>query len=56
MVYVYGSTPTNLNRKFVNNGTRVAQFRDTISSAIEQTCNIAFTPHKSWNNMVPSQS
>ena len=33
---------TNLNRKFVNNGTKVAQFRDTANSAIELTCNIAF--------------
>ena len=39
----YGfQAPTNLNRKFVNNGTRVAKFRDTVSSAIELTCNIAF--------------
>ena len=36
------SAPTNLNRKFVNNGTRVAKFRDTASSAIELTCNIDF--------------
>ena len=36
------SAPTNLNRKFVNNGTRVAKFRDTVSNAIELTCNIAF--------------
>ena len=36
------SAPTNLNRKFVNNGTRVAKFRNTVSSAIELTCNIAF--------------
>ena len=36
------SDPTNINRKFVNNGTRVAKFRDTVSSAIELTCNIAF--------------
>ena len=36
------SAPTNLNRKFVNNGTRVAKFRDTVSSAIELTCNVAF--------------
>ena len=32
------SAPTNLNRKFVNNGTRVAKFRDAVSSAIELTC------------------
>ena len=32
---------TNFNRKFVNNGTKV-KFRDTVSSAIELTCNIAF--------------
>ena len=36
------STPTNLNLKFVNNGTLVAKFLDTVSSAIELTCNIAF--------------
>ena len=36
------STPTNLNRKFVNNGTRVAKFRETVSNAIELTCDIAF--------------
>ena len=35
------SAPTNLNSKFVNNGTTVAKFRDTVSSAIELTCNIA---------------
>ena len=40
------SAPTNLNRKFVNNRTRVAKFRDTDSSAIELTCNIAHTPRK----------
>ena len=39
----YGfSEPTNLNRKFMNNWTRVAKFRDTVSSAIELTCNIVF--------------
>ena len=36
------SAPTNFNRKFVNNGTKVAKFRDTVNSAIELTCNIAF--------------
>ena len=36
------SAPTNLNRKFVNNGTKVAKFRDTVNSAVELTCNIAF--------------
>ena len=36
------SAPTNLNRKFVSNGTKVAKFIDTVSSAIELTCNIAF--------------
>ena len=36
------SAPTNLNRKFVNNGTKGAKFKDTVSSAIELTCNIAF--------------
>ena len=29
------SAPTTLNLKFVNNGTRVAKFRDTVRSAIE---------------------
>ena len=32
----------NLNRKFVNTGTKVAKFIDTVNSAIELTCNIAF--------------
>ena len=36
------SEPTNLNRKFVHNGTKVVKFRDTVNSAIELTCNIAF--------------
>ena len=36
------SAPTNLNRKFANNGTTMAKFRDTVSSAIELRCNIAF--------------
>ena len=36
------SAPTNLNSKFVNNGTKVVKFRDTVSSAHELTCNIAF--------------
>ena len=35
------SAPTNLNRKFLNNGARVAKPRDTVSSAIELSCNIA---------------
>ena len=35
------SAPTNLNLKFVNNGTKVTNFRDTVNSAIELTCNIA---------------
>ena len=42
LALVWFSAPTNLNRKFVNNGTKVAKFRDTINSAIELTCNIAF--------------
>ena len=29
------SAPSNLNRKFVNNGTKAAKFRDTVNSAIE---------------------
>ena len=36
------SAPTKLNRMFVNNGTRVAKFRDTVNSAIELTSNIAY--------------
>ena len=36
------SAPTNLNCKFVNNGTKVAKFRDTVNSAVELTFNIAF--------------
>ena len=36
------SAQSNLNRRFVNNGTKVAKFRDTVSSAVELTCNIAF--------------
>ena len=38
---VWFSAPTNLNRKFVNNGTTVEKIRDTVRSAIELTCNIA---------------
>ena len=37
-----GSAPSYLNSKFVNNGTKVAKFRETVSSAIELTFNIAF--------------
>ena len=36
------SAPTNLNRKFVNNGTKVAKLRETVNCAVELTCNIAF--------------
>ena len=36
------SALTNLNRKFVNNGTKVAKFREIVISVIELTCNIAF--------------
>ena len=36
------SAPTNPNRKFVNNRTKVAKFSDTVSSAIDLTSNIAF--------------
>ena len=36
------SAPTNLNHKFMNNGTKVAKFRDTVISAVELTSNIAF--------------
>ena len=37
---LWSSAPTNINSKFVNNGTRVAKFRDTVNSAIELMCNI----------------
>ena len=44
------SAPTNLNRKFTNSGTKVAKFRETVNSAIELTCSVAFdgthTPRK----------
>ena len=33
------SAPSSLNGKVVNNGTKVAKFRDTVNSAIELTCN-----------------
>ena len=36
------SAPSNLNRKFVNNGTKVAKFRDTVNSAIELTPRACF--------------
>ena len=36
------SAPTNLNLKFVNNGTTAAKFRETVNCAIQLTCNIAF--------------
>ena len=36
------SAPSSLNRKFVNNGTKVAQFRETVNNAIELGCNIIF--------------
>ena len=36
------SAPTNFHRKFVNNGTKVANFREIVNHAIELTCNIAF--------------
>ena len=46
------SAPSSLNRKLVNNRTKVAKFRDTANSATEKTCNIAFdgthTP-RAWN-------
>ena len=34
--------PSNFNRKFVNNGTKEAKFRETVNNAIELACNIAF--------------
>ena len=36
------SAPTNFNRKFVNDGTKVAKCRGAVSSAIELMCTIAF--------------
>ena len=36
------SAPTKLNSKFVNNGTKVVTFRDTVNSAIELLCSIVF--------------
>ena len=36
------STVNLINRKFVNNGMKVVTFRDTVNSAIELTCNVAF--------------
>ena len=35
------SASTNLNRKIVNKGTKVANFREIVNHAIELTCNIA---------------
>ena len=35
------SAPTNLNHKFVNNGTKVEKFREIVNLAIELTCNCA---------------
>ena len=36
------SAPSNLNRKFVNNGTKVAKFRKTVNNAIELTFKMTF--------------
>ena len=36
------SAPTNLNRKFVNHGTKGIKFIETVNNAIELTCNMAF--------------
>ena len=36
------SAPSSLNRKFANNGTKVAQFRETVNMAIEITFNVPF--------------
>ena len=33
------SAPSNLNRKFENNGTKVPKFRETVNNASELTCN-----------------
>ena len=50
------SAPSRLNRKFANDGTKVSKFRDTVSSAIELTCNIAFdgahTPRECFSRAV----
>ena len=36
------SAPSNLNLKFVNNGTKVAKFRETVNNAIEKIFSITF--------------
>ena len=36
------SAPTNLNRKFMNNGTKIEKFRKIVNHAIELSCNIVF--------------
>ena len=36
------SAPTDLNHKFVNNGTKIEKFREIVDHAIELSCNIVF--------------
>ena len=36
------SAPTNLNRKFMNNGTKIEKIRKIVNHAIELSCNIVF--------------
>ena len=36
------SAPSNLNRKFVNNGTKVSKFRETVRKTIELTLKMTF--------------
>ena len=40
--FVRFSAPTNFNSKFVNIGTKVVKFRDTVNSAIELMCRVVF--------------
>ena len=36
------SAPSSLDRKFVNNGTKIAKFQETVNMAIEITFNVPF--------------
>ena len=40
--FLWFSAPSNFNRQFVNDGTKVAQYRETVNNAIELAFNIAF--------------
>ena len=42
MGLLWFATPTNLNHKFVNNGTKIEKFREIADHAIELSCNIVF--------------